>query len=108
MLERRSEIRFRLGLAAEVGEPAGGGPAPLSTRDVSSAGAFLRRRSGVASGAPWREGDVVRVGIFLPAIGEEPRRHASVIRAEGRVVRSEDEGLAVRFGRRCCIEPIAK
>ncbi len=108
MLERRSEIRFRLGLAADMGESVAGGSVRLSTRDVSSAGAFLLRRSGAAAEAPWSEGDMVRVGIFLPAIGQEPGRHASVIRAEGRVVRNEDEGLAVRFGRQCCIEPIAE
>lgn len=106
MQERRSEMRFRLGLEAELGGAAQAGPLTLSTRDVSSAGAFLRRLSGREWGVPWQEGDMVRVGIFLPAIGENVRRHVSVIRAEGRIVRSEDGGLAVRFGRQCCIEPI--
>lgn len=107
MQERRAEKRFRLSLNAVLDEGAACGCPILRTRDVSSAGAFVNRDS-ESGGGPWNEGDMVRVGIYLPAIGEVSTRPVSVIRAEGRIVRSERGGLAVRFGRQCQIQSLGE
>jgi len=106
MLERRSEKRFRLGLEAVFGAMSGYVAVALRTRDVSSAGAFLCRESPSGTGEPLREGEAVRVDIFLPTRSMAHGRHMSVIHAEGRVVRQEKAGLAVRFLRKCRLEPV--
>ncbi len=109
MLERRSELRFRLKLEARVEEAHGADTADakvLRTRDVSSAGVFLHGQDQVLNGSVYSRGDLLLVQIYLPAFRPREGRIMSVVRAEGRVVRLEPQGLAIRFRREGRIEPL--
>ncbi|EGJ49131.1 PilZ domain-containing protein [Desulfocurvibacter africanus] len=106
MLERRSEVRFQLKLEAMVEEARGQDAMILRTRDVSSVGVYLHGQEQRTDGPTYCQGDLLLIQIYLPAFRPKDGRIMSVVRAEGRVVRLEAQGLAIRFRRESRIEPL--
>jgi hypothetical protein len=95
--ERRTLQRFTLRLQAILKELRDReSSVELFTRDISSDGAFLLTDS------PLPLDSDVEVTLFLPA-GEIRK---SKIRVDGRVVRAEREGIAVRFDSRYSFTPV--
>lgn len=107
MLDRRSELRFQLKLEAMIEETRGQGAVVLRTRDVSSRGVYLHGEEQEPDGRAYRQGDLLLVQIYLPAFRPRDGRVMSVVRAEGCVVRLEEQGLAVRFCRESRIAPVS-
>jgi hypothetical protein len=102
--ERRKASRFPLHADARLeGEDGNGGTVRVTgkTRDVSSAGVY------VVAGRRLAAHVKVRVALYLAA--ERLKRFMKVpsVRVEvvGEVVRSEPEGMAVRFGPKFDIRP---
>jgi hypothetical protein len=95
--ERRTLKRFNLRLQAILKELQDREKAvELVTRDISSDGAFL------VTDSPLPLDSGVELTLFLPA-GEVKK---SKIRVDGRVVRAESEGIAVRFDSRYSFTPV--
>jgi hypothetical protein len=68
----------------------------LSTRDISSSGAFFPME------VPLPTGEKVKITLFLSfsALEEIPKiPHQAKIDTDGEVVRSEGQGIAVEFGK---------
>ena len=99
MKDRRKMQRFDLHARANIRPIEEEGAIPsvqLLTRDVSSAGAF------VLTSAPLPKGVPVFVELFLPV--KFPRilpttQVRSKVEVRGRVVRAEESGMAIAFGR---------
>ena len=104
MEERRKLERFLLQLPAKVVSPtAGNEPCRVATRDVSASGAFLLTK------LPIEEGASVTLELELPVdrfkqLLEQGRD--VTLRINGVVVRSETEGVAVRFQKKYEIVPM--
>ncbi len=71
----------------------------LSTKDVSSGGAFFPME------APLSIGTKVRITLYLsfPAIRDFPKM--AKVTTEGQVVRSNEQGIAVAFSGRYAMSP---
>ena len=94
--DRRGLHRFNLRLHAVLQEFRDRAEAmELYTRDISSDGAFL------LSDSPLPLDSTVKLTLFLPP-GQEKK---SKIRVDGKVVRAEHEGFAVRFESKYSLSP---
>lgn len=92
--ERRSIERYELRLLSLLDPPQADETArQLFTRDVSCEGAFLY------TDQPLPVQSRVAMTLYLPANGFGP----SKIATQGEVVRTESDGIAVRFGPRYTI-----
>jgi hypothetical protein len=97
MQERRRLERFKLSAPARLVVQNDGGAKEqldLTTKDVSSGGAFLYSRQPLAEGASVRMEFLVSLGMLQKLAGE---RQAAKIKVKGRVVRVDEDGIAVRF-----------
>ncbi len=87
--EKRSVERFNLQLHAVLQELENrAGQVELVTRDISSDGAYLCTERPLPLDTP------VELTFFLPV----RKKIRSKIHTNGRIIRTEDEGIAVRFG----------
>jgi hypothetical protein len=86
--EKRAVQRFDLRLHAVLQElEHRGNQLELYTRDISSDGAYLCMERPLPPDTP------VELTFFLPV----QQKIRSKIQTNGRIIRSEDEGIAVRF-----------
>ena len=94
-MEKRHVERFDLNLEAHVriaGEPPGNQAALLRTRDVSMNGAYL------LTPEPLPIGTKVSVDVILSLGGLPPSEtRKALIKASGAVLRTDHEGMAIRF-----------
>lgn len=100
MQERRKLQRFDLHSPAKVQIPAGGGRTDtidVVTRDISSSGAFLLSPRPVAQGVTV---DVEVVLSFETLHRITGGRGKVIVRVKGKVVRSDETGMAVAFDRK--------
>jgi hypothetical protein len=95
MIDKRAVERFDLNLEAYVlanGEPFTNQPQVLTTRDVSMNGAYL------LTDKPFPIGTEVKIDVILPL---ESLMHGvkqkALIKACGSVLRTDSEGMAIRF-----------
>jgi hypothetical protein len=100
MDERRKIQRFHLEIPARikrVGEGQTGEVSDFKTRDISSSGAFLFTDEQVAEGAHLTLELVLPVEKFKQLLGP----HSKVrINVSGRVIRKDQEGIAVLFNKK--------
>jgi hypothetical protein len=97
MEERRKLERFEMNAPARVFiEPGGGRKSELnlSTRDVSSAGAFLYSAQDIPEGANVKMEFLIALDTLGQFAGGTGR---AKVRVKGKVVRLDPEGVAVRF-----------
>jgi hypothetical protein len=98
MDERRNLARFNLRLRSILRKRQNGGEVlELFTRDVSSKGAFF------ITGDPLPIDTSLAMTLFLP-VGESA---SSKISVAGKVVRTENDGMAVRFDPSYTLVPAA-
>ena len=104
MDERRKLERFLLRLPAKVVSPCSGDePCQVATRDVSANGAFLLTE------LPMTEGSSVTVELELPVERFKQLLEQGqdvTLRINGVVVRTETDGVAVRFQKKYEIIPL--
>jgi len=88
--ERRQLQRFSVKASATVQSLSSGSREvfELSTRDVSSGGAFFPME------VPLQSGEKVRITLFISI---SPLRKESKIETDGEVIRSGPDGIAVQF-----------
>lgn len=97
MDDRRKFERFDVSVPARlemIGPEGTGEKIVLETRNLSAGGILIKHKY------PLPVGSLVRMEIFLPAPGlETPStvREATVITVSGRIIRSNEEGMAVCF-----------
>ena len=95
MMEKRKVERFDLNLEAFVlaaGESSKKKPSRLMTRDVSMNGAYL------LTPEPLPIGTKVKVDVILSLGGLAPSEtQKALIQASGSVLRTDSEGMAIRF-----------
>jgi len=95
VMEKRLVERFDLNLEAYVlvaGESPGTQASRLTTRDVSMNGAYLLTQK------PLPIGTKVNVDVILSLGGLPPSEtQKALIKASGAVLRTDDEGMAIRF-----------
>ncbi len=106
MIEKRKVERFNLQLEAFIslpGETGRGDMGNLMTRDVSMNGAFL------VTDAPLPVGSKVNVDMVLTLAGKEKQNTQQAwIKASGKVLRADNQGMAVAFDDRSRILPLTK
>ncbi len=106
MIEKRKVERFNLQLEAFISLPGEAGQADagnLMTRDVSMNGAFL------VTDAPLPVGSKVNVDMVLTLAGKEKQNTQQAwIKASGKVLRADNQGMAVAFDDRSRILPLTK
>ena len=104
MEERRKLDRFLLRLPAKVVSPSSGdNPRQVATRDVSASGAFLMTE------LPITAGTAVTVELDLPVDRFKQlldQGQDVTLRINGVVVRTETDGVAVRFQKKYEIIPL--
>ena len=103
--ERRHLERFSITATAVVQTMSAGTEKvfELQTRDISSGGAFFPME------VPLPTGEKVKITLFLSFSGLEQVQKIpgkSKITTEGQVVRSDNHGIAVEFGKRYTMAPI--
>jgi PilZ domain len=103
--DRRTLQRFSIKASALVQTMSSGEEKlyELSTRDISSGGAFFPME------VPLPTGEKLRVTIFLSfsALGQTHELpDKSKIVTDGQVIRSEKQGIAVEFGKRYTMSPL--
>ena len=106
MIEKRTVERFDLQLEAFVSLPGSVSPneaESLVTRDISMHGAFL------ITDRPLPVGSKVCVDMILTLQGR-PKQDAQKawIKASGKVLRTDNEGMAVGFDNQSRILPLSK
>ena len=97
MNERRKLERFELHAPVRVlVEAAGNKKAKfdLTTRDLSSGGAFLYSSQPLPEGAKVRMDILISMGVLRKLMGEKGRAR---VRVKGQVIRSNSTGVAIRF-----------
>lgn len=105
MDNQRKFERFDIAAPArlEILQPEdSGGKIILEAHNLSAGGIFIKE----AKRLP--EGSVVKMEIFLPFSEPEAQTHAdraTVISVTGRIIRSTDEGTAIRFNEDYDITP---
>ena len=103
MIEKRKVERFDLQLEAFVSAPGSDSQnesESLLTRDISMCGAFLKTDTPLPVGAK------VCVDMILTLEGHNAQK--AWIKASGKVLRSDNEGMAVGFDDQSRILPISK
>lgn len=106
MIEKRRVERFDLELEAFVSLPGETGQTDMGnlvTRDVSMSGVFL------VTDAPLPVGSKVNVDMIL-TLGGKKQQHAQQawIKASGKVLRTDNQGMAVSFDDQSRILPLSK
>ncbi len=97
MEERRRLERFELNAPARVTVQTEGGTKEeldLTTKDVSSGGAFLFSSQPLSEGANVRMELLISLDMLRKLAGE---KRAAKIKVKGRVIRVDTEGIAIRF-----------
>jgi hypothetical protein len=97
MEERRRLERFELNAPAKVIVQTEGGPKEaldLTTKDVSSGGAFLFSSQPFTEGSNVKMELVISLDMLRKLAGE---KKAAKIKVKGRVIRVDAEGIAIRF-----------
>ena len=97
MEERRRLERFELNAPARVIVQTEGGAKEeldLTTKDVSSGGAFLFSSQPVSEGASVKMELLISLSMLRELAGE---KKAAKIKVKGRVIRVDAEGIAIRF-----------
>jgi hypothetical protein len=97
MEERRRLERFELNAPARVMVQSEGGTKEeldLTTKDVSSGGAFLFSSQPLTEGANVKMELLISLDMLRQLAGE---RRAAKIKVKGRVIRVDAEGIAIRF-----------
>ena len=106
MIEKRKVERFDLQLEAFVSLPGSDSQnesESLVTRDISMCGAFLK------TDTPLPVGSKVCVDMILTLAGQKKQTAQKAwIKASGKVLRSDNEGMAVGFDDQSRILPISK
>lgn len=105
MIEKRKVERFDLQLEAFVSSPGSASQnesESLVTRDISMCGAFLK------TDTPLPVGSKVCVDMILTLKGQKQNAQKAWIKASGKVLRSDNEGMAVGFDDQSRILPISK
>ncbi len=106
MIEKRKVQRFDLELEAFVSMPAETGQTDLGnmvTRDVSMSGVYL------LTDAPLPIGSKVNVDMILTLGGRKKQNAQQAwIKASGKVLRTDNQGMAVSFDDQSRILPLAK
>ena len=106
MIEKRMVERFDLQLEAFVSSPGSASQnesESLVTRDISMCGAFLK------TDTPLPVGSKVCVDMILTLGGQkEQNAQKAWIKASGKVLRTDKEGMAVGFDEQSRILPISK
>ena len=106
MIEKRKVERFDLQLEAFVSLPGSvsqNESKSLVTRDISMCGAFLK------TDTPLPVGSKVCVDMILTLGGQKKQNSQKAwIKASGKVLRSDNEGMAVSFDDQSRILPISK
>lgn len=94
-MDRRRHARFSLNLPAlvsMVGGPRNARPIALGTRDVSAGGGYFPCEH------PLPVDTRVEVGLLIPVAGvKKLGRTGSHVKLAGVVVRSDTQGMAIRF-----------
>jgi c-di-GMP-binding flagellar brake protein YcgR len=96
MEERRRLERFELSTPARVQLESGKGKAEynLTTRDVSSGGAFLYSPQPLPEGAKVKMEFLISLETLQKLAGENG---TAQVRVKGKVIRSDSNGVAIRF-----------
>ncbi|MDJ0986878.1 MAG: PilZ domain-containing protein [Desulfobacterales bacterium] len=106
MIEKRKVQRFDLELEAFVSMPGETGQTDLGnmvTRDVSMSGVYL------LTDAPLPIGSKVNVDMILTLGGRKKQNAQQAwIKASGKVLRTDNQGMAVSFDDQSRILPLAK
>jgi len=106
VIEKRSVERFDLQLEAFVSLPGSvsqNEPESLVTRDISMSGAFL------ITDRPLPVGSKVCVDMILTLAGQNRQgAQKAWIKASGKVLRNDNEGMAVGFDNQSRILPLSK
>ena len=106
MIEKRKVQRFDLELEAFVSMPGETGQTDLGnmvTRDVSMSGVYL------LTDAPLPIGSKVNVDMILTLGGRKKQNAQQAwIKASGKVLRTDNQGMAVGFDDQSRILPLAK
>ena len=106
MIEKRKVERFDLELEAFVSLPGEAGQTDIGnlvTRDVSMSGVFL------VTDAPLPVGSKVNVDMILTLGGKKKQNAQQAwIKASGKVLRADKQGMAVSFDDMSRILPLAK
>ena len=106
MIEKRKVERFDLELEAFVSVPGDTGQTDmgnLATRDVSMSGVFL------LTDAPLPVGSRVNVDMILTLGGKKKQNSQQAwIKASGKVLRTDNQGMAVSFDDQSRILPLSK
>ena len=106
MIEKRKVERFNLELEAFITSPGKAGQADMGnlvTRDVSMNGAFL------VTDAPLPVGSKISVDMILTLAGKEKQNTQQAwIKASGKVLRTDRQGMAVAFDDRSRILPLTQ
>lgn len=105
--QKRSMERFPIELPARIAlvgeEHADAGILELTTRDISSRGAFFKASQSIAAETP------VEIDLVLPLDRlREIKGKKARVRISGTVVRAEAGGFAIRFDADYQIEPLEK
>ena len=103
MEERRKLERFEIVSPARVRVSAGGDDKHeynLTTRDVSSGGAFLLSSQHLPEGMTVRLEFLLSLDTLTPLVGDGKKAR---VRVKGEVVRSDRAGIAIRFDSSCKI-----
>jgi c-di-GMP-binding flagellar brake protein YcgR len=96
MNERRKLERFELAGPARILLRVGKSRSEISltTRDVSSGGAFLFSSHAIPTGTDIKMEFMLALELSNKLIGEESRAR---VRVKGKIIRSDPTGIAVRF-----------
>jgi hypothetical protein len=97
MEEKRKLERFELNAPARVLLESGSSKIDeynLTTRDVSSAGAFLYSSQSLPEGANVRMEFLISLDTLQRIAGEKGK---AKVRVKGKVIRSDSDGIAIRF-----------
>ena len=106
MIEKRKVERFDLELEAFVSIPGETGQSDMGnlvTRDVSMSGVYLK------TDAPLPVGSKVNVDMILTLEGRKKQNAQQAwIKASGKVLRTDNQGMAVCFDDQSRILPLSK
>lgn len=92
-IEKRKVARFPLSINAVV--TVDGLERGMITSDVSSNGVFFETAS------PFSQGTDVNLEIFVPTRKGLPSQTNCLIKANGNIVRTNGNGMAIRFTQKC-------